>query len=222
MSRFLPVIHCTYNANHALYNARIAYENGADGIFLINHNIHYSVVCFLYEEIRKKFPQSWIGINLLDVANKWKDLESILCVRGNFPGLNALWVDGMPNHRLNIKPEIEVFGGVAFKYLNPNQGGNDLALACEKATKNVNVITTSGNQTGSPPSIEKLMEIRKHIGNSRLALASGVTLENITSFKPIVDDFIVASSIIEMTAGNEYFVPNKVKQLAMIIKKEKL
>lgn len=226
MKRFFPVIHCVdpnkqQGVGHALANARTAYDNGADGIFLIGHGLDSHTVCDLYEKTRKQFPERWIGVNFLDLA-----AEEDLCSQGELEravkkcgGLNGLWMDGLPNTRPKyISSRIEVFGGVAFKCIDPNQRGYELERSCERAKLVVDVITTSGNSTGSPPDIAKLKEIRRNIGTeSRLALASGVTAENISLFLPFVTDYLVASSIIEKreNRGNhEYFIPKKVLDLA--------
>jgi predicted TIM-barrel enzyme len=83
---------------------------------------------------------------------------------------------------------------------------------------NVSAIRT---KTGSAPDIQKLEEIRSNIGyETRLALASGVTEENISLFLPTVDTFLVASSIIERRkdlGNHEYLIPEKVMSLAIKI-----
>ncbi|MBI4648896.1 MAG: hypothetical protein HY738_20480 [Bacteroidia bacterium] len=60
----LPVIH-TKHAGQTLKNARIAYKAGADGVFLINQSINSSELFRIYEQVRLKYPDWWIGINYL-------------------------------------------------------------------------------------------------------------------------------------------------------------
>lgn len=225
VKKFFPVIHCAdpYSHNgtqHVYQNIRIALENFADGIFLIGHGLRHTSMIGLYNLSRKLFPDFWIGINFLDVSRE-SEFERII---KSCPGLNALWTDGMPNIRLDIDPQIEVFGGVAFKYLNPNQSGDELVLACNKAKKIVDVVTTSGNATGFPPDIKKLEKIRNCIKQMPLALASGVTEDNVLAFLPTVDYFLVASSIVEKKGQEnlDYFIPEKVKKLATIIHSKNL
>jgi hypothetical protein len=212
---------------HAIHNAKIAMENGADGVFLIGHSMNYRSLCNIYEQVRKQFPNIWIGINFLDItgANAWNLLTRVTntCYK-----LNALWLDNLPEERFQIQKlgtfdSIEVFGGVAFKYIDPDICGQQLKDSCNKALRTVDVITTSGTKTGSAPDTEKLEEIRRNIGNeTRLALASGVTEENVSLFLPTVDTFLVASSIIERRkdlGNHEYFIPEKVMSLATEIHK---
>jgi predicted TIM-barrel enzyme len=131
----------------------------------------------------------------------------------------------MPSRRLDLHKKIEVFGGVAFKYIAPDLSGEALAEACTEAKERVNVATTSGERTGSPPSIQKLVAIRSALkGEIPLAVASGVTEENAISLFPYVDKFLVSSSITKTahTRGTpaDYFIPERVRTLADIIHKE--
>lgn len=220
--RFFPVIHCIdpfeqQGIGHAICNTKIAIKNKADGVFLIGHAVNYSQMCHIYENVRKQFPDIWIGVNFLDVTVMFDDGALLTDLVKDCLRLNGLWVDHLPIHRLLID-SIEVFGGVAFKYINPDIRGEELKKSCDQAGQLVDIITTSGTKTGSAPDVAKLEEIRKNIGNEkRLALASGVTLENVSLFLPTVSDFLVASSITERVkdfGNHEYLVPEKVVALA--------
>ena len=59
---FLPVIHVE-DKEQAINQTRIALDNGADGIFLINHHISHSRLFEIFKEIRELFFNTWIGIN---------------------------------------------------------------------------------------------------------------------------------------------------------------
>ena len=83
--KFLPVIHVE-NKKQAINQTNIALDNGADGIFLINHSIRYYELIEIYEEIRKLFSNTWIGINCLD-------LEPIKVLKKIPKDVNGLWVD---------------------------------------------------------------------------------------------------------------------------------
>lgn len=228
LKRLLPVIHCVcpydeQGVGHALANARVAFENGADGIFLIGHSLPYEDLLYIYEQIRKQYlagqqdSRRWIGVNLLDVSasKNWKLFETIA---KKYPDLDAIWMDGMPDTRLSISIRIELFGGVAFKYIASGLSGDELVEACKNASSFVNTITTSGDKTGSPPNVAKLEKIREIIGPNRpLALASGVSFENVGLFLPTVDTFLVSSSISERRedrGNHEYLIPEKVMALA--------
>ncbi|MFA5651866.1 MAG: BtpA/SgcQ family protein [Candidatus Paceibacterota bacterium] len=220
---FYPVIHCIDTRderaiNHALENARIAKEFGADGVFLIGHEICYSFLIDIYEGVRSQAPDLWIGINFLDISYE-ENWNRISRVAGGCTKLNALWIDGMPKEKLFLSEKIQVFGGVAFKYMDPHLKGENLKTACKEAMKIVDVITTSGDRTGSAPDILKLKSIKKYLGGKvPLALASGVNTDNVLSFIEYVDIFLVASSICEsIPSRGEYLVPEKVRELARLI-----
>lgn len=226
LKKFYPVIHCIcpqekQGVGHAIRNTRIALENGADGVFLIGHGMHFHDLAEIYGDVRKQFLEAWIGVNFLDIAatKNWDGLSSLA---RRCEGLNALWIDGMPNKKLDVPPSIQIFGGVAFKYLAPHLSGRALAEECEHAAWYVDVATTSGSSTGSAPSVEKLKTIRGHLeGRIPLAVASGVSADNIRLFFEDADIFLVASSICERyTAyGNEeYLVPEKVRTIAAIVR----
>jgi hypothetical protein len=218
-----PVIHCVGlgfgGTGHALANARIAFGNGADGVFLIGHKVHSGDMTYIYNHVRKSFPNMWIGINFLDVSIN-QQTESLLHLVRECIELNALWVDNMPN-RDDQKLDVAIFAGVAFKYINPNPDGDELARACQQALQYCDVATTSGDKTGQPPSLEKLAAIHKNLaGRIPLAVASGVDAGNVTEMKPYVNKFLVASSIIERRGPlgtHEYLVPEKVRELADLI-----
>lgn len=222
---FYPVIHCIdpnveQGIGHALRNTEIAKENGADGVFLIGHDMHFYNLYEIYEQVRKHFPTFWIGINFLDLSyeKKW---DRIVGMVDQCSALNGLWIDGMPNEKLPIYPDIKVFGGVGFKYINPHIDGEVLESACRAAVQIVDVVTTSGDKTGSAPDIGKLKSINECLANRiPLALASGVNADNVSAFMEHVDIFLVASSICERIQGlgnHEYLIPQKVRELADLI-----
>lgn len=222
MKKLYIVIHCIDpyeqgGVGHAIKNAHIAYDNGADGIFLIGHRLQYLDLIQIYYAVRKQFPDEWIGVNFLDVPTT--KLELLNPCQDLLTGLNALWFDSLP---VGKTFSVETFGGIAFKYINPNPTDEDLARECRQAILSVSTATTSGNKTGEPPSIEKLQKIKKLLeGKIPLAVASGVTAENISSMLPYVDSFLVATSVTARDPSlgdNEYLVPEKVKELADVIR----
>ena len=65
----------------------------------------------------------------------------------------------------------------------------------ETAVPYLDVITTSGTATGQAASLSKIRQIRAAIGDHPLAIASGLTPENITSYLPYANCFLVATGI---------------------------
>ena len=209
--KFYPVIHCVspdteQGVGHALANVRIAEENGTDGVFLIGHGVHFSEMIDIYGQVRKQFPEFWIGINFLDIPAY--NADGLVATTRRCPGLNALWMDRMPTNRLVLPSSVQVFCGVAFKYINPDLSGDGLKEECLEAIRVVDVATTSGNKTGFPPDVKKIESIKENLkGMVPLAIASGIMYENVHHFLSITDVFLVASSITRYDnerGGHEY------------------
>jgi hypothetical protein len=225
-NRFFPVIHCIAPGKgglaHALVNTKIAFHNGADGIFLIGHRLRYGEVLTIYEEVRRHFPFLWIGVNFLDISAS-DDWQELFRVAMGVNRLDGLWVDRLPRTESTseICRRMELFGGVAFKYIDPNPSAENLKRACEEASRLVQCVTTSGDATGSAPAVKKMADIRSYISPfAGLALASGVSTSNVQSFLPYVDTFLVASSITRrrVDMGNqEYLDPHMTQELADLI-----
>lgn len=223
--RLFAVIHCLrpfgefrqYAVGHALKNASMAANNGADGVFLIGHGLNNAEMCYVYQEVRKGFPNLFIGVNFLDIQPD--DTISMQCAIGKCPGISAIWLDGIPLIHLPYDKRTESFVGVAFKYLDPDISGKDLVEQIQRAEKVSTVLTTSGNETGEPPTLKKIQEIRSLAGTGyRLAIASGLSAKNVTVFLPYADDFLVASSIVQKERFDD-FIPEKVQALAKLIHK---
>jgi predicted TIM-barrel enzyme len=103
----------------------------------------------------------------------------------------------------------EYFGGVAFKYQEPV---NDVALAAKKANEYMDVVTTSGVATGSAPDLDKIRWMSTEA--NRLAIASGLTPENIGEFVEWASDFLVATGI---SKNFHELDPDKAKAFAAIV-----
>ncbi len=224
--RLFPIIHCICprekgGIGHALANTKIALENGADGVFLIGHGVRHQDLICIYDHVRKQYPNAWIGVNFLDLTTNGIQKEKLLSAISECTDLSAVWMDALPSEELNIPPWIEIFAGVAFKYRNARADGEQLALQCDAAVAYANFATTSGEKTGSPPSISKLAKIHSLLaGRKPLAVSSGVNALNASEMLPYVDAFLVALSICSADpkrGGHEYLVPEKVAALGRII-----
>ena len=104
------------------------------------------------------------------------------------------------------------FGGVAFKYQR-TVPDSLLPDAARQATPWVDVITSSGPGTGYAASVEKAKALRSGAGRHPVALASGVSPENVAGFLPYVDAYLVASEI-ETAKYSGVLVPERTKRLA--------
>lgn len=192
------VVHVT-DFEQALRNTAIAIGSSADGVFLINHSIGHRELLRICSEVQARIP-CWMGVNCLD-------LEPQECFPLLSPRIRALWVDNAQiDERESEQPEAAAilaaqkasgwdgfyFGGVAFKYQREVE---DLETACRIAPGYMDVVTTSGPGTGRAADVEKLKTMKKALGRFPLAVASGVTPDNVFDFIGIADVFLVATGI---------------------------
>lgn len=216
----LPVIHVE-TPKQTLQNAEIAQQEGVDGVFLISmRDMPHSQLARVHEGIRKEMNTLWIGVNYLDLRAE----QAFLRLKG-IPGV---WTD---NAQIDEKDPIQMnanliaesrrrsgwkglyFGGVAFKGQRPVQ---DVGRAAKIATKYMDVVTTSGSRTGSAPELEKIALMKDAIGDHPLAIASGITPENVHEYLDVADCFLVATSLLE--PGREVFVPSRVRDLVQAVR----
>lgn len=218
---FLPVIHVTDNKTNVFNNIEICIEAKADGIFLISHGyLNYKELIHLGKEIKNKYPSLWIGYNFLDIKNTevfpkiaeydceiegiWIDdsKQGILGAESEAETISKSYLDGETNAKINDFKPFLYFGGVAFKYCKQP---NDLSKSTVEAFSNMDIVTTSGDGTGLSANIKKIKTMydslcvfktnNKHNKECSLALASGVSIDNIHTYLPYVDYFLVSSSI---------------------------
>ncbi|KKP68649.1 MAG: Adenine phosphoribosyltransferase [Candidatus Moranbacteria bacterium GW2011_GWE1_35_17] len=193
---FLPVIH-VLSKEQTLRNVAVAVEARADGVFLINHNIHAGELISVFRVVKKKNPNLWIGINFLDLYREDSAKTTINI------GADGLWTDDAGVHEGMIGAPIArnellgnwkglYFGGVAFKY---QRAVTDVATVAKLALNVVDVVTTSGARTGAAPNVDKISTMREAIGDFPIAIASGITVENVRKFIPYNDCFLVATGI---------------------------
>lgn len=197
----LVVIHVV-SEKQASENVKIAFESGADGVFLINHSSDYGSLLKIYREIRWQYPTFWIGLNLLDLsASAALDAvpDDASGLWADDAGLNEAHDDIAWKAKINWAKKQEkkdwkrlYFGSIAFKY---QKEVKQLDLIARSATKYTDVIVTSGDKTGSPPDLTKIKTIRENIGDFPLAIASGITPENVSQYKAYADAFLVATGI---------------------------
>ena len=228
---FLPVIHVK-DLQQTWWNAQIAMDNGADGVFLINHGITHLELLDIFAKLRLMEPNIFIGVNLLGVS-RVEALELLYGLSKRWQA-NAVWVDDAGYHDLRnldtqrekVRKEISkfqiqsrwsfmYFGGVAFK---GQRMVGDYLLSTRLASEDLlDVIVTSGEATGIPPKIEKIeamYEITK--GRCDLGVASGMSAENVGEYMPYVKYFLVSTSI---SGSFYYFDWEKVAAFAKALKK---
>jgi len=198
----LPVIHPVTEAK-ARASVDLAVRCGVPGIFLINQGMPDRAVLDLAGVFKHEYPHLWIGINLLG----W--LPTKVLARVAEAGFGGVWADdagveessddqtyaqGFLKARQSISWGGLYFGGVAFKYKRPVAPGL-LGIASKKASALMDVVCTSGEGTGKAAPISKVEAMRQGMGDHALALASGVTAENVAAYLPFVDAYLVGTGI---------------------------
>jgi len=215
--KLLPVIHVTDEAQ-ALEQALIATAAGADGIWLINHEIEAPELWRVFEAVRQNDPGFWIGLNFLD-------LHPIEAMHRMTELVDGLWVDdgGIRVHGPTAQAEAvwrlkeskgwegQLFGGVAFK---GQPAVRDAAEAAKAAVPIMDVVTTSGTSTGVAAAVDKISWMKAALGDSPLAIASGITPENVLEYVAYVDYFLVATGI---SRDFHHLDPEKTAALATIL-----
>ena len=196
-----------------LNQVTLAFDNGANGVFLIPAEGGFPVESTLkcYNSVRSVYPNKFIGINFM---------ASAAVVSKNIPmDASALWTDfgiGCQNHEKEIKTiknsihDIDwkgmYYGGFFFKGNNSTFPENVTVMekCINNAVNYIDVLTTSGSSTGISISLQRLKNIREcHKGI--IAVASGVTAENINEILNYADEFIVGTGV-EKKSDDNYLI----------------
>ena len=191
-------------------NFQVAMENGANGVFLINHDFDVETFLPIIRNVRRDFESQWMGLNFLGVTGKYafpklSDLESDGCrVDGYWADDARIYesfsIENQPEAReiLDIKKQVGwnglYFGGTAFKKQRPVDPSY-YQVSAEIGSHWMDVVTTSGVATGHEPGVDKIDVFRQGVGDQALALASGITPENIDQYSTNLDAVLVATGI---------------------------
>jgi uncharacterized protein len=200
----LPVIH-TVERREVLKSIRVAHAAGCRGVFLIDQELPPPEVLALVCEARDAHPDLWIGVNLLSRRPPQALADALDACRGRIDGI---WSDkaGVDEH-VTVQSTADsfvaarrardwrglYFGGVAFKYQRP-VADQDLGRLAALAEPYVDVICTSGPATGMPADVMKVCRMRAGT-TAPIALASGITPQNVRDYLPYVDAYLVGTGI---------------------------
>ncbi len=221
----LPVIH-PVSRESALGGVEIAHRAGCRGVFLIDQGMSAGEVLGLLLEVRRRWPDLWVGLNLLSDEPKEALRHALSACEGR---LDGLWSDNaLIDERSTSQPAAQqfldarrelgweglFFGGVAFKYQRPVPP-EDLGRAASTAAPYMDVICTSGPGTGYAAEAGKVATMRSGVGPSHaMALASGVTEDNVADYLPYVEAYLVGTSL-EVSLGT--LDPARVERLRVAI-----
>lgn len=226
MKKLLPVVHVA-NRDQALAQVDAARNAGADGAWLINHVVGSATLTRVFIAARGKHPDFWLGLNFLD-HNAEQAMAAVVALSAEHR-VDGLWTDNAGVDERAAGPEDNAqarriwtlkhgsgwlglyFGGVAFKH---QRRVTDVEKAAVVASEYVDVVTTSGDATGVAARVEKIAAMKSVLGSAPLAVASGITPENVGAYLPHVDYFLVATGI---SRSFYELAPDKTRQLADLI-----
>lgn len=206
----LPVIHVK-DEEQAIHNIKIATSEGAQGVFLINHDFEFVDLLPILVNVRKKYPNLWMGANFLGVAGDIAFTVLGKLATNDRCHIDAYWADNAwVDERVDLNEQekgkkIEkcrkasgwdglYFGGTAFK-CQRRVPDDLLERAASYAVHFMDVVTTSGDATGISADVNKIIKIRNGCGDKAMAIASGITPSNASSYSLYADAFLVATGI---------------------------
>ena len=205
----LPVIH-VWDNTQTMRNVRLAVREGAQGIFLINHDFGVESFLPIIKQVRKSFPSLWLGVNFLSVTGK-NAFPILGSLAKEGVQIDAYWADDaridetadkdkqteavqIANARKSANWQGLYFGGTAFKKQRPVDPMH-FKKAAAVASAFMDVVTTSGVATGKAADIDKITSFRSGADKNTLAIASGITPENIKDYCPYIEAVLVSTGI---------------------------
>ncbi|MEU5852900.1 BtpA/SgcQ family protein [Saccharopolyspora shandongensis] len=199
--KIFPVVHVT-GIEQSVAEVTRAVRHSVDGVFLIDHDANDARLVEAIRAVRDEFPGIFLGANFIRRALA-PALDMLGAAFADDIPVDAIWADNVPALSAGNAELTPVdrrgwdglhFGGIAFKY-QPEVALEDLPALGEAAVSHVDVVTTSGPGTGQAADVSRLHAIRAGIGSTPLAVASGITPENVESYLDVVDHALVATGI---------------------------
>ena len=233
-TKIYPVVHIN-SPKQGVEQAELALNCGADGVYLIDHHQNQQQdIISVFNALTDNNPNTYIGVNflyepsalqsfmLIDKAVKdgyMKRLPNGLWVDDASKSLNEIWEYRKSDLALST---VRYLGGVAFKYTK-DYTENPLIAATEARYlgKYVDVIVTSGPGTSKSPSVRKIAAMKQEADflGKPLAVASGVSAENLHEYDGNIDEVLVSSSV-ETTPYSGIFIESKLSELIEVAKKQ--
>jgi predicted TIM-barrel enzyme len=214
--RVYPVIHHC-DAATTIEQAAVAMRAGSDGVFLISHEGADDELPALGSAIKVQHPTLRVGLNFLTRG----PFEAAIAAEEG--GLDMVWGDacGVTSGCVNelaerlmlhrnasargADPRYDIFAGVAFKGQREEPEPGRAAMLAARCGF---IPTTSGTWTGVAPPIDKIKLMASH-SNRGLAVASGMTPENVRVFAPHLTAILVATGV---STDAYHFCPDKLSR----------
>jgi predicted TIM-barrel enzyme len=196
----VPVVHYA-DDEQALRNAARAFDAGCDGVLLIHMEGRNRLLPPIARVVKERWPDRLVGLNLLGAGAVEAIVAGLAC------GLDMTWTDEQLTHSgdapwteatevvamLRDHPGHVLLSGVAFKH-QAHEPRPD--VAARKAVELGFVPTTSGAATGVAAEASRVADLRAAIGpDAPLAIASGITPENVREYAPHLSHVLVATGV---------------------------
>lgn len=205
--KVFPVIHHLDLAT-TISEAQLAFKAGVDGVFLISHHGDDDELDLAQLHLRQQFPDAFIGVNYLTSppgeSAWWRAIRAeYSAVWIDNVGINSGFVDENGVNLISAIMQTSstpplLFGSVAFKYQKESTDPDADAYMAKRLGY---IPTTSGSKTGSPPELQKIASMSRTT-DGLLAVASGLTPENISSYRPYISHALVSTGI----SSDEYHI----------------
>lgn len=201
----LPVIHCL-EINQVMRNCEICFNNNVDGIWLIGHYLDHKILLDILAQIRKIYHNKWIGLNFLDLHpfqvfmflnNINVKIDGIWCDNGGVCDDDKIAEINLYHMMSSNLPNLLYFGGIAFKH---QKQPNNLIKTLNMASQYMDIMVSSGIDTGIAMDINKSKCIIYNCDNTPIGVASGVNYDNLSQF--IKFNCIIISKGIELDFYN--------------------
>ena len=223
-------------------NIKIVRDCGLHGVFLINHGFRGDSLVPYLRKARKQYPSLFIGVNFLgamgsgvEVLKAYKLFDVVSGLWADNGGIRegVAATSAMRSAQLMKDQHWSglYFGGVDFKgqkQISRHYAESDedyvkqvaklSSAACEAGV--MHVVCTSGKGTGRAAPLDKMKAFRQGRDevldkcSARLAVASGVTPDNVASYLPFVDAILVATGV---SSDFHHFSLDKMEALAKIV-----
>ena len=199
-TKVIPVIH--YESDEqSMRNAELASDAGCHGVFLIHMDGQNDLLPSAARRIKACWPDMLVGINYLGrdpagavAANIADGLDMTWTDVQLTHSAAAPWADAMRVREAMVRnPDHLVFTGVAFKHQRHEP---QPAVAAQEARAFGLIPTTSGSATGVAAEVDKVAQLRTALGTAApLAIASGITPENVLDYAPYLSYILVATGV---------------------------
>ncbi len=210
--KIIPVIHHINEAT-TLEQAELIAQTSCYGLFLISMTADNEHLPMLGKVIKARHPNLKVGLNLLG-QSAIKSLDYSLDFNLDMTWsdnqvLNSKYVseEAVQISKLIKKNSHQFFNSVAFKYQEEDLNPGQAALFSESQGF---IPTTSGVATGKAADLDKIKIMSDALLTKSLAIASGLTPDNIQEYLPFVEYGLVSTGI---SKNFHEIEPEKLNQL---------